>query len=112
MTNYLERACQYLGVEVGSVINPRIQGDDYVLIVDYGIAGGKKYYLPLSELDAIPDTPLPVPAAVDLGNHELSYRELQAIAKEEGIPANQTADELRAALWSYLDDEDWSEEEE
>ena len=50
MDDYLDRACEYLGVDKDSVINPRVQGDDYVLIVDKGIAGSPKYYIPLSEL--------------------------------------------------------------
>ncbi len=102
MTDYLDRACEYLGVDKGSVINPRIQGDDYVLIVDKGIAGSPKYYIPLSKLDALnvaENVSLPVPAATDL-----NYRELQELAKESGIPANQKADDLRAAL--VLDEEE------
>ena len=41
---------------------------------------------------------LPVPAVIDL-----NYRELQELAKEYGIPANQSGDELRDAL--ALDEE-------
>ena len=99
--NYLERAKDYLGVDGESVINPRIEGADYVLLVDYGIAGCKKYRIPLSKLEEpakelpepIREELLPVPAAIDL-----NYRELQELAKEQGIPANQKADELRLAL--------------
>lgn len=95
MDDYLDRACEYLGVDKGSVINPRVQGDDYVLIVDKGIAGSPKYYIPLSKLDEPePEAEiLPVSAAIDM-----NYRELQELAKELGIPANQKADDLRAAL--------------
>lgn len=106
MTDYLDRACEYLGVDKDNVINPRVQGGDYVLIVDYGIAGSKKYYIPLSKLDGpeqiapvIHDELLSVPAVIDL-----NYRELQDLAKELGIPANKKADELRAAL--SLDEEE------
>jgi hypothetical protein len=99
MTEYLDRAKEYLGVDGESVINPRIEGADYVLIVDYGIAGSKKYRIPLSKLEGQPayvqdEELLPVPAVIDL-----NYRELQELAKEIGIPANQKADDLRLALF-------------
>ena len=106
MTNYLDRACKYLGVDKGSVIKHRVQGDDYIVIVDKGIEGCPKYYIPLSKLDepdAQLEAPLPVPAAIDL-----NYRELQDLAKELGIPANQKADDIRAAVfeWSEADEEE------
>ncbi len=97
MTDYLERACEYLDVDKSSVINPRIQGDDYVLIVDKGIAGSPKYYIPLSKLDALEIAEqlkgIRPPA------NEVGYRELQELAKEQGIPANQKAEDLLVALW-------------
>ena len=107
MTNYLDRACEHLGVDRGSVIKHRVQGDDYIVIVDNGIKGCPKYYVPLSQLQE-PEAPipivihntLPVPAAVDL-----SYRDLQEIAKESGIPANQSADDLRSALLEIDEEE-------
>ena len=103
MTDYLDRAVEYLGVDKGSVIKHRVQGDDYIVIVDKGIAGCPKYYIPLSQLqepEAPPDELLPVPAAVDL-----NYRDLQELAKETGIPANQSADDLRAALLEIDEEE-------
>ena len=110
MKNYLDLACEYHGVDKGRVIKHRAQigpsgSDDYSIIVDNGIMGCPKYYVPLSRLDELAaqevDAPLPVPAAVDL-----NYRELQDLAKELGIPANQKAADLRVALL------DWSLEEE
>ncbi len=95
MDDYLDRACKYLGVDKGKVINPRVQGDDYVLIVDKGIAGGPKYYIPLSKLDAMEP---------EADAYLLNYRELQELAKSFGIPANQKADALRAAI--ALDEEE------
>ena len=108
---YLRRACEYLGIEPSEAINPRIEDGAYVLIVDKGIDGSPKYRIPLSELDepepadfVITDPevvkPEPEPVAVDdLGAYGLSYRELQSKAKELDIPANQSKDELIAALW-------------
>jgi hypothetical protein len=106
MDEYLERACKYLDVDVGNVINPRVEGDNYVLIVDKGIAGSPKYYIPLSKLDK------PQPKKLLTANEgvALSYRELQAVAIEQGIPANQSADALRIALWPEV--KLWSDEEE
>ena len=114
MTDYLELACIYHGVDKGKVIKHRAQigpsgSDDYSIIVDNGILGCPKYYVPISLLDeleaqpeASPEVMLPVPAAIDL-----NYRELQDLAKELGIPANQKAEDLRVALldWS-LDEEE------
>lgn len=96
MDDYLDRACEYLGVDKGNVINPRVQGDDYVLIVNKGIAGSPKYYIPLSklnDLESVSDADEP------------SYRELQELAKALGVPANQKADDLRAALWPNDEEE-------
>jgi hypothetical protein len=102
MTDYLKNACEHLGVDRGDVINPRIEGDDYVLIVNKGIAGSPKYRIPLCQLE---DDPLPVPAAYDLGLDDLSYRELQAMAQESGIPANQSKADLLIALESDEEEE-------
>jgi hypothetical protein len=107
MTDYLDRACDHLGVDKGSVIKHRIQDDDYIVIVDNGIAGCPKYYIPLSQLS---EPQASAPVAVDF-----SYRELQAIAKNVGIPANQSAGDLRAALWPEhppVGVKLWSDEEE
>jgi len=164
MTDYLDLACSYHGVDKGKVIKHRDQvgpdgSDDYSIIVDNGILGCPKYYVPISlleeieaEAEAALEVMQPAPAASDLNYQELqaliivdngilgcpkyyvpishleeikaeaeaalevmqpapaasdlNYRELQALAKEAGIPANQSADELNVALW------EWSEEEE
>ena len=106
MTDYLEFACEYHGVDKGKVIKHRQQvgpdgGDAYSVIVDYGIMGCKKYYVPLSELDELAQlSDLPVPAAIDL-----NYRELQDLAKEQGIPANQKHIDLVNALFAKDEEE-------
>ena len=116
MTNYLDLACEYHGVDKGRVIKHRAQvgpdgSDDYSIIVDNGKLGCPKYYVPISLLDELAAQvkaplvaePLPVPAAVEfVYGTDLNYRELQDLAKELGIPANQKADELRVALESWL----------
>jgi hypothetical protein len=106
MTDYLDLACKYHGVDKGRVIKHRAQigpsgSDDYSIIVDNGILGCPKYYVPISELDALeiaePLEGLRPPA------NEVSYRELQELAKEQGILANQKAEDLRAALWPEVE---------
>jgi hypothetical protein len=84
------------------------EGADMRVLIDYGIGGIKVYVEPVeafkkpapSPAPSIPSpTPLPVPAVVDLSNLDnLTYRELQARARAEGIPANQSAHKLREAL--------------
>jgi len=114
MTDYLKLACLHLGVEEGSVLASSLNAEleQYIIVVDNGIKGCPKYRIPLSKLDAldepaevvelelpIDDDLLPVPAAIDLGgDYELSYRDLQALAKDAGIPANQSAEDLRDQL--------------
>ena len=115
MTDYLERACKHLGIDKGDVIKSRVQGDDYIVIADLGIAGCPKYYIPLSELaepepvvleepeilDEIEESP-PVSADPELEN--LTYRALQSMAKDYGISANQGRDALEDAVYDALDD--------
>lgn len=112
MTEYLERACEHLGIDKGDVIKHRVQGDEYIVIADLGIAGCPKYHIPLSELaepepileEPEPDPePLPGTIAAHLELDNLTYRALQSMAKEEGISANQGRDALEDALYDALD---------
>ncbi len=113
MTEYLDRAIEYLGIDKGDVIKSRVQGDDYIVIADLGIKGCPKYYIPLSELaepelvlaepeipDEVEESP-PVSADPELEN--LTYRALQAMAKDNGISANQGREALEDALYDALD---------
>jgi hypothetical protein len=51
-----------------------------------------------------PTAPEPVQAAETDLQPEVAYRDLQAQAKEAGIPANQSRDDLEAALAEADDD--------
>ncbi len=116
MTEYLDRAIEYLGIDKGDVIKHRIQGDDFIVIADLGIKGCPKYYIPLSELaepepvvleepeilDEIEESP-PVNADPEL--ESLTYRALQTMAKDYGISANQGRAALEDALYDALDGE-------
>jgi len=44
------------------------------------------------------------PLVVEPPENEPSYRELQSEAKELGIPANQKADDLKAAIEDHSDE--------
>lgn len=92
MSDYLRRACAQLGIEQDSVIEHRKEGDDLVILADLGIKGAPKYRVPLSQLEEPEPEPKPDPLS------EYGYRELQTLAKAEGIAANQSAGALRAAL--------------
>lgn len=100
MSDYLILAAEHLGAEIDDFLVADIRGDFMVVVVDKGIAGCPKYYIPLSELEAAAG-----PVEADLGVYDMSYRELQAAAKELGVPANQGRDELIAALWPEDEEE-------
>lgn len=106
---------QYLDDEEADIVKHRQEGDEIVFLVNKGIAGVKKYRVPLSELTEkqpelppvdeaflpveSPDDGLPVPAAFDLNSlDDMDYRQLQALAKERDIPANITREGLISAL--------------
>jgi len=43
--------CKRLNVTPEQIINPRIENEQVVVVVDFGIEGSKKYRLPLDILD-------------------------------------------------------------
>ena len=106
------KVAKHFNVEPDAVVKCRLVdgGANVRALIDYGIGGIKVFVVPVGEIDepfepepepipepepevlSVPE-PLPVPAAIDL-----SYRDLQELARGSGIPANQSADELRAAL--------------
>lgn len=104
MSDYLERACLHLGIDPGSVIKHREDGGEYVVIADLGIGGTPKYRVPLSSLaEPAPEAESEEEPEVSQYIESLSYRELQDLAKAAGIAANQSADDLRAALYGVGD---------
>lgn len=97
------------------------EGANIRALIDYGIGGIKVYVEPVEAFKApapkpkpkpAPE-PLPVPAVIDfssaplynIGLDQLSYRELQARARDENIPANQSAQALRDALRAAEEEE-------
>ena len=98
MNDYLNLAAKHLGVEVDDIIASKVYDDHIAVVVDKGIAGCPKYLIPLSDLESAD--------ASDLGIYELTYRELQALAKELGINARQSREDLIAALWPEGDEEE------
>jgi hypothetical protein len=108
------------------VHGPAADGREYTVVLDRGIKGSPKYRLPIKTLPKL-EKPGPVQAIKEAfhktkaapsetesawpesvltddadeeltGLRALSYRELQALAKEADVPANQTSEELIAAL--------------
>jgi len=64
MDDLLLRVCAYLGEDPANVINPRVEGDEFVLIACHGIKGNPKYRVRLVDLPPEPE-PDPEPDATD-----------------------------------------------
>lgn len=107
MTNYLQKTLKYLGKEGSEVLahSISVDGQAYVVV----LAPGPKHRVPLSELEAMKEAEEAVVEKHPL--YDLSYRELQAMAKQFDIPANQSTDDLVAALLSLEADLEEGEEE-
>lgn len=117
MADYLDLALKYLGVKKDECLVLRESEDEVIVVVDKGIAGCPKYVIPRSKLVEV-DVPLPfteepIPEPepepeepeseddydeLDLETDDIGYRVLQQMAKEQGIPANQSRDDLVIAL--------------
>jgi hypothetical protein len=126
MSNNLDLALVYLGVDRGQCLVLRETADEVVVVVDNGIAGCPKYIIPLSKLHTLEKVQLPLaepepepvmePEIVeksifDIDYETMDYRQLQALAKERDIPANQSREDLISALDSANYDNAWDEEE-
>lgn len=61
MTNYLDRALQYIGADRGDVLAHARAGNEYVIVLDLGIKGCPKYRVPLSDLPELEPEPKPEP---------------------------------------------------
>jgi hypothetical protein len=104
MTDLLTLACNNVGVDRDQVVTHEIYEDHIAFVTDQGIAGGKKYLVPLAYLEpmasvepvTVKSEPEPTPKKVKLNS--LPYRDLQSLAVKAGIPANQKKAELIAAL--------------
>lgn len=118
MTDYLLRALKQLGASEGEVLAHSLTDTEIVIVLDKGIKGCPKYRIPLNTLqgpeveppvedltvedEEIVETAEDVEAAVEPSTadnlDDLSYRDLQAMAKDYDIPANQSKDDLIDAL--------------
>jgi hypothetical protein len=117
MTDNKQLALEYLGLKPEQVLKYREVGEEIIVVADLGIAGCPKYHIPQSKLVAH-DAPLPFTDFVeeeeeeeieeypdiDLEIDEMGYRELQAMAKEQGIQANQSRETLLQEL-GLMEDE-------
>lgn len=89
--DYLKAVCEKLDVDPERVVKQRVQGDEFVVIVDNGIAGCPKYVVPLADLTVEPEaieveseTEESPNDAVVLDDPVTFYRELE----EEEPPAD------------------------
>ena len=115
MTDYLQRALQQLGAAEGEVLAHSVNDTEIVIVLDKGIQGCPKYRIPLDKLaepvevveeDEPEETPEYPPPQDVVGASYLesySYRALQAEAKRLDIPANQTKEDLLAAITEAVD---------
>jgi hypothetical protein len=100
MTDYLQRALEILGKSEDDVLDHALSADGqaYTVIVK----PGPKHRIPLSELE----TAEPPAEEEKHPLYGVRYRDLQAMAKELGIPANQNTDDLIAAILGAADEEE------
>lgn len=88
----------YYGVEPEAIVRYAEVGEGvYRVLVNYGIGGIKVLYVNDVDLEE---------SNSQTATYDLGYRELQALAKEQGIPANQSKDDLIAALWPGDEEEE------
>ena len=88
---HLKKACKLLGVEVAQVLSWKEypENDEIVLVVDHGIAGGKKYRLSLSSMkheEPKPKEKIAVSSRKPVDDLDtLEDADLKALAQEFGV---------------------------
>lgn len=89
---------EYYNVDVEAVVKWRlVDGDANVRsLINYGGGGIKVFIEPIENFDKPKEVESPIPAAINLD--DMDYRQLQALAKERGIAANQSKEELVSEL--------------
>lgn len=88
----------YYGVEPEAIVRyAEVDEGVYRVLVNYGIGGIKVLYVNDVDLEE---------ANSKTATYDLDYRELQALAKQQGIPANQKYDDLYAALFDVEGEEE------
>lgn len=96
----INQLAKHYGVEPGAIVGyAEVDGGAVIrVLVNYGIGGIKVLYVPVDDLAEDDDS--------TIATFDLDYRELQALAKEQDIPANQSKDALIAALWPSYEEEE------
>jgi len=94
----INRLAKHYDVEPGVVVRYELIDGGAVVrsLIDYGIQGIKVYELRVDDLKQ--DETI-------TATYDLDYRELQALAKKHGIPANQSKGDLYAALLMFDEEE-------
>lgn len=90
MDKFTRFACERLGVEPEQVVKDRLEGDELVLLVDYGIGGIKKHRLSLAllqESEEIAEAEAFVEEVVEEAQRieDLTVPDLKELAREAGI---------------------------
>ena len=67
--DYLSAAARHLDVKRAAIVKHRVVEDEFVVLVDHGVGGVKKYRLPLDSLTE-PEKPTPRLAATPAGGDE------------------------------------------
>lgn len=61
-SHYLPAACSLVDESIDNILKAEVRGDNYILLVDLGIKGTKKYSFPLTDLEAMEEiAPKPKP---------------------------------------------------
>jgi hypothetical protein len=94
------QVAKYFDVEAEAVLKVReVDGGATIrALIDYGIGGVKVFQVPVKDFEPPKAKPVSLPVAYDLNEELVSYKELQELAKDAGIPANWSAARIRAAL--------------
>lgn len=96
MDDVIKRACALLGAEPDRVLSANVdtESGQVFIVIDWGIAGGKKYRLPLSDLPTAASAQ-PEPA---LDTSNLLKAELAAELEARGLATDGTKAVLKARL--------------
>lgn len=49
----IDKVCKHLGITKEQILDSRVTDDSVIVVVDYGISGGKKFEVAKADLEAI-----------------------------------------------------------
>lgn len=83
---YRERICRHFEICDEQIMAMAVTEDEVICVIDYGIAGGKKYRIPLAELEAEIETELPEPDEAPATDGIKATASARALSVEQDIP--------------------------